>query len=209
MWYLSGSRTQSPSCSSPHLLHGLCPRFGKWDVYGSGKMGLGSLRERHTGLRFPPLLFLTDVHGQGGNVILSITVPCCSGSSHMRGRKGHRALKQFLISPSLSLQMQRAIAGGWEGYFRQVLCPTVGAGCGEGPWGQCPVLAPVHTLVHTNTSSHTQSTVQARWGSIKHLAPLECLPWTQAKDSTCPQAPGSLLLAMVCLGEALIRIGNV
>lgn len=149
------------------------------------------------------------MHGQRGNVILGITVPCCSGSSHIRGRKGHRALKQFMLSPSLSLQLQRAIARGWEGYFRQVLCPTVGAGCGAGPWGHCPVLAPVHTFVHTNThTEHSPGPVGQR-GGIKHLAPLECLPWKQAKDSMCPQAPGSLILATVYLGEALILIGNM
>lgn len=90
-----------------------------------------------------------------------------------------------------------------------MLCPAAGAGCREDPRGHCPVLAPEHTFVHTNT--HTEHS-SAQWRSmegIKHLAALECLPWKQAKDSTCPQGPGSLLLATVYLGEALILVGNM
>lgn len=172
-------------------------------------MGLGSLRKRHTGLHFPPLLFLTDTHGQEGNVILCITVPCCSGSSHIRGRKGHRALYQYIISPSL-VQLQRAIAQGWEGYFRLVLCPTVGAGCGEGPWGHCPVLAPEHTFVHTNMHAHrAQSSPCGRaWGPSITWLHLNAYPRNGPRTARL-QVPRSLLLAAFDLGEALILRGNI
>lgn len=57
----------------------------------------------------------------------------------------------------------------------------------------------LHLCTHSCTQTRTHAAA-AKWGNtegIKHLAPLECLPWKQAKDNTCRQAPGSLPLATV------------
>ena len=82
----------------------------------------------------------------------------------------------------------------------------------EKVWGGMPSACTcAHIRAHKHTPMHAHRAA-AKWGNmeeIKHLAPLECLLWKQAKDNTCPQAPGSLPLAMVYPGETLILRGNL
>lgn len=91
----------------------------------------------------------------------------------------------------------------------RVPCPTVGSRLWRRSRGGHALC--LHLCTHSCTQTWTHAAA-AKWGNtegIKHLAPLECLPWKQAKDNTCRQAPGSLPLATVYAGETLILRGSL
>lgn len=150
------------------------------------------------------------MRGEEGNALLNIIIPRCSSSSHIRSGKGQsiEAVRNLILplpaaqkkksncSPRSPLGARRAILG-------RVPCPTVGSRLWGRSGGRGDNALCLHLCTHSHTQTHTRrharraAAERGNTEGIKHLAPLECLPWKQAKDNTCLLAPGSLPLATV------------